>query len=289
MIGSFKPRPDYRYVQLRQALLDGRQTLPGPAGQGQANDGPAAGPPDELADELLAQVGRDGLGMATLGESLSDDDFVTFGTRFGLLTAETDPAVQPYVASGVILNLVAGMARTEEVSLQPFSVGPLTLHSEGSGRPLAEQPRYIILMCCCPGADDAAAPTLLVPMAGVLSRLDPAVLGILERTRYHGRDGMPTIAMRIGERLAFSFRDFDGDTLRWECEAPGVTEAEVIDAIAALLDAMYAPAGTTGLAWKRGRIVVIDNTYFFHGRRAGQLGPGQPRHLKRLRVRASLS
>lgn len=278
--GSFTQLADDPYVQLRHELLENGRILAVP--QTAAPD-PVPWSEDAAAG-LLRQVRRDGLGVVTLTEPLSDDEFIAFGERLGVIGAETDPAVRPYVEQGVILNLISGLARTADASLQPFSVGPLTLHSEGSGRPLAEQPRYVVLMCCDPGGDGTAAQTVLMPMAAVARQLDGQEIEILEHTRYHRRGSVPSVARRIGGRLAFSFRDFQRDNLEWQCEAAGVTEADVNAAFCALLNAVYSASAAMGLNWTRGRLAIIDNTFFFHGRTAGSLGPGTRRHLKRLRI-----
>jgi hypothetical protein len=282
MTGSFAQRADHPYIQVRDELLENSLVLAPP-------DIPSTEPvtwSQEVAAALLREVQCDGLGIVTLSEPLCDDDFIALGKRLGVIGAETDPAVQPYVDRGVILNLTSGLPRTADVSLQPFSAAPLTLHSEGSGRPLAQQPRYIVLMCCEPGDAAAAAQTVLVPMAAVAHEIGEAAFRILEHTRYYGRRGVPTVARRVDSRPVFSFRDFQYDPLDWQCDATGLVQADVNDAFCSLLTAIYSPGLATGLTWKRGRLAVVDNTFFFHGRTAGRFGPSARRHLRRLRILA---
>lgn len=278
--GTFLERDDHAHVPLRRAMLDSSAILPMPLGVVPA---PGAPRPSDVADAVAKGLREQGAGLVQLDEPLSDADFVEFGAALGTATEETDPAVQPFVTDKVILNLVNRHERTADVALQPFAENSLSLHSEGSGRPLHEQPRYIVLMCCSPGADPTSAQTVLIPMADVLDRLTPRQREVLSRTRYAHLPAGQTILREHGAGWAFSFRDFLGDALNWVNDAddePG----EVDEAIRALLAAMYQP-GALGVHWSRGLLVVIDNARFFHGRTAGVTSPLRPRHLKRLRIR----
>src|SRR5205085_9044849 len=99
------------------------------------------------------------------------------------------------------------------------------------------------------------------------------------------RAGAPSAILRqVGTRPVFSFRDFMAQPLAW-CHQPiDGTGADTVDAaIRALLAAMYTPDGVVGVRWHRGLLVVIDNTFFFHGRTAGRVSATHPtprrRHL----------
>ncbi|AUG77892.1 hypothetical protein CFP65_3085 [Kitasatospora sp. MMS16-BH015] len=284
MFGTFTPRPDHPHPGLRTRLLESGHELAEPAAH------PAPAGLSRLVPWVREQVRDTGLALARLDEPLDAAEFLALGTELGEIGEETDPAVRPYVERGRILNLVSEQARTEDISLQPFSTGPLTLHSEGSGRPLTAQPRYIVLMCRDPGDDGTAARTVLVPMDTVASRLSPHHLRALHGTSYRDAPGVPPVARALGDRTAFSFRDFDRQPLHWRTtgQAPsGPDPAQAVNgAIAALLAAMYQPEAALGVRWRRGTLAVIDNTRFFHGRTAGRFGAGARRHLQRLRVTA---
>ncbi|MBI0298321.1 TauD/TfdA family dioxygenase [Streptomyces sp. PRKS01-29] len=244
-----------------------------------------AGPPDALHQEVSEQLWRHGLAAVQLDEPLPNDRFTALGAFLGTAMPERDPAVAPYVEQEVILNLRSEHARTDDVSLQPFAVNHLSLHTESSGAPVDTQPRYIVLMCLAPGDAEQGARTVLVPMREVARRLAPETLAVLSRTRYRDRPGVPPIARRVGDRWVFSFRDFLADELQWSYEGPEEDATAVGDALRELLAAMYAPEHAQGLQWRRGLLVVIDNTYFFHGRTSGSATPeARRRHLKRLRV-----
>jgi hypothetical protein len=278
--GTFLERPDDPHVPLRAAMLSGETTLPQPAVP--VRTGRAADFPGEVFDQVSADLTGSGLAVVDLDEPAPADAFRAFGERLGEPMPERDPTVQPYVEQSVILNLRAERGHTADVSLAPFARNFLSLHSESSGRRVAEQPRHIVLMCCEPG-DATAAQTVLVPMSGVAERLGEDRVELLAGTRYLAATEPPTIARREAGRTVFSFRDFMSGALEWVGEGG---DADTVNAaLRALLAAMYAPGTVAGVHWRRGRVVIIDNTFFFHGRTAGSTGAGsRTRHLKRLRV-----
>ncbi|MFF6791191.1 hypothetical protein ACVW0K_002274 [Streptomyces filamentosus] len=244
----------------------------------------AADFPGKVLEGIEEDLLRYGLGVVRLDEPLPNDDFRKLGSALGTAIPETAPAVQSYVEDGVVLNLLADAGITQDVSLQPFASNPLSLHSEGSGRSVADQPRYIVLMCVEPG--DNSASTVLVPMDEVAAGLDAEDLRLLRATRYADAPGVPTVVRARGDHTVFSFRDFQQDALRWVCEAEGATPDAVNGALGRLLARMYDARGASGVLWSRGLLVVIDNTRFFHGRTAGlPHAAARTRHLKRLRIR----
>ncbi|MEU6173848.1 TauD/TfdA family dioxygenase [Streptantibioticus parmotrematis] len=290
MRGTFVERDRDPHVALREALLNSGRRLPPP------REPVVRVAAADLVTETPRQLQAHGLFLGALDTLPEDEDFILLGTSLGELIPETDPAVQVHVSRDVLLNLVSVHAETDDVSLQPFATGPLTLHSEGSGRPVAGQPRYIVLMCCDPGAPAARADgrepvpgqTVLIPMAAVHEALTPAHRDILRATRYRTGQAVPTVLREVDGRPVFSFRDFGSSALEWESDAAGVTESDVDDAFRALLAAMYAPERAGAVHWARGTLAAIDNTYFFHGRTSGATQqPGSRRHLKRLRIRTA--
>lgn len=295
MQGFFVSRPTDAHIASRANLLEGGSELappsvPVPEVRAEDFSGRAL-------DDFAGRLGETGLAGLLLDRPLSDERFRAFGEALGTPLPETDPAVLPNVSLDVVLNLVGERARTENVSLQPFAANPLSLHTEGSGRPVAEQPRYIVLMCCDPGDDRVAAQTVLAPMDAIGSRLTPPDLETLSRTRYRRNPQGPPIVRNIDGRQVFSFRDFLGESLEWTyggtdsgtgtASDPVGTASDPVDtALRALLTAMYAPGGHSGVRWERGLLLVIDNTFYFHGRRAGTFSvPARRRHLKRLRIK----
>jgi alpha-ketoglutarate-dependent taurine dioxygenase len=286
MIGSFLERESDPHVASRRALIEEPNVLPAPdVPVVMARAANVLGP---AVDALVASVAEHGLGVLQLDEPLSNSRFCELGTLFGNAMPETDPAVLPQVEGDVVLNLISAHGHTSDVSRQPFGTNALSLHTEGSGRATAEQPRYIILMCCNPGGDATAAQTVLVPMATVHDRLPADVAQLLSRTRYRTTHDVPWLLRQEAGRPVFSFRDFQQQTLEWELDGMADPEA-VSDAIRQLLRAIYTRAGVSGVHWRRSAVVVLDNRYFFHGRVAGAVEPlGEPRHLKRLRIAGSV-
>ncbi|MEU5029309.1 TauD/TfdA family dioxygenase [Streptomyces milbemycinicus] len=282
--GSFRASPSDPHVAAREVLLGNGRRLPGPNASHTPNDGPAGG--DALHREVTEQLWQRGLAAVQLDEPLPHDRFVALGGFLGTAVPETDPAVQPYVEDGIVLNLRSEHAPTPDVSLQPFARNSLSLHSESSGAALAEQPRYIVLMCVAPGDDPEHAMTVLVPMREVARRLAPHTLELLSRTRYRDRPKAPPVARRVDGHWVFSFRDFLDQELQWTHTGPHTDGEAVNGALRELLAAMYEPEPAAGVRWRRGLLVVIDNTYYFHGRTAGATAPPRSRrHLQRLRIR----
>lgn len=281
--GSFRASPSDPHLAPRERLLGNATPLHGPtAAPLREQEADTRG----LHQEVTEQLWRQGLAVVQLDQPLSPGRFRTLGDGLGTATPETDPAVQPFVQDGVILNLRSRHAPTAEVSLQPFARNSLSLHSESSGAEVSRQPRYIVLMCVNPGDETPHARTVLVPMREVARRLSPGTLELLSRTRYRDSPAAPPIARHVDGRWVFSFRDFLDQELRWTHDRPDTDPEAVNAALRELLTAMYAPEDALAVRWRRGLLVVIDNTYYFHGRTAGAAAPPrQQRHLQRLRIR----
>jgi TfdA family taurine catabolism dioxygenase TauD len=281
--GTFAEQSTDVHVGLRWNLLESGIVLPPPHPDvisARAVDFPYA-----AGDRLLSQLREFGLAAVQLDEPLSNDRFMVFGSLLGTAMPETDPSVKPYVESNVILNVVSEYDHTSDVSLQPFAANFLTLHTESSGRRAEEQPRYIVLMCCDPGDDATEAQTVLVPMTAVERRLTSGKIAILSQTRYRNSHRGPSIVRTLDGRFVFSFRDFISQTLEWRYAGDDRNADAINIAIRALLASMYAPDTAAGVNWTRGMLIIIDNTFFFHGRAAGPVATAtRRRHLKRLRI-----
>jgi hypothetical protein len=283
--GVFTEEPSDEHCRLRTRLLSAASLLPTPSADFTAAASDVSDVPDACAGRLAGPLRSRGLAVVQLDRPLRADDFRRLGARLGTLVPETDSAVQPYVEDGTVLNLLSDAGDTTDPSLQPFATTALALHSEGSGRAARTQPRYIVLMCVEPG-DDGGACTVLVPMRAVEAALSAADDRLLRATRYRDAPGVPPIARGQDGRTVYSFRDFQDIPLRWNCAAERADPAAVNRAIRRLLARMYSSGEVFGVGWTRALLVVIDNTWFFHGRTAGRSLPsGRPRHLKRLRVR----
>ncbi|MFE3551876.1 TauD/TfdA family dioxygenase [Streptomyces kronopolitis] len=281
--GCFSASRSDPHLAPRERLLGNAAPLHRPTAA--ALEGPEA---DDrgLHQEVTEQLWRQGLAVVQLDGPLPPDRFMALGESLGTATPETDPAVQPFVQDRVILNLRSRHAPTAEVSLQPFARNSLSLHSESSGASVPRQPRYIVLMCVNPGDDTPHAQTVLVSMRDVARRLSPGALELLSHTSYRDSPAAPPLARHVDGRWVFSFRDFLDQELRWTHDRPDTDPETVNAALRELLAAMYAPDETVAVRWRRGLLVVIDNTYYFHGRTAGAATPPrQQRHLQRLRIR----
>ena len=286
MNGSFLEQPADPHVRLRSALLDGGVPLPG--ANLDATNLRVADFPQCILQHLFPALRKTGLGVVRFDELLSDEQLITLGSLLGSPMPELDPEVQPYVTKEVILNLVSELGRTANPALQPFATTFLSLHSERSGQPVREQCRYIVLMCCDPGDTGMAAQTVLVPMSSVHRGLTGHEIALLAQTRYRRNEKGPFLLRNLDGRPVFSFRDFRADRLEWVfAGADGEAPPAINAAIQSLLVSMYSGRDAFGVQWAERLLVVIDNTFYFHGRTAGQGERGKrPRHLKRVRVRS---
>ncbi|MEO3871123.1 TauD/TfdA family dioxygenase [Nonomuraea sp. B12E4] len=281
--GAFTENSTDKHVAFRRDLLDSGRVLPPPPTP--VTHATAADFLDGPVHDALRNLAATGSAVVQLDEPLPTPRFLAFGELLGKAMPETDPAVQPYVENGVILQLRREHATTADVSLQPFATNSLSLHTESSGRKAEEQPRYIVLMCVAPGGDPTAAQTVLVPMTAIAEALAPESPAVLARTRYRSSTEGPRILRTVDGRRVFSFRDFLSQPLHW-AHLGDADEAAVNRSILDLLAAMYGSTAA-GVHWSRGMIVVIDNARYFHGRTASPAeaaATDSPRHLKRLRI-----
>ncbi|QHC31820.1 MULTISPECIES: TauD/TfdA family dioxygenase [unclassified Streptomyces] len=281
MKGTFRERPDHPHVALRDRLLD----------QGRGYDLPLtplpgrADAPWETARAVLdAQVRPHGIGLLDLDRVMSNEEFLAFGAVLGTAQPERSADVAGMVDDGVILNLRTCRPATADPARQPFAANPLTLHSESSGAPVAAQPRYIVLMCVAATEQKTAGQTVLVAMSDVHDALSPGTRKLLGHLRYDRPGEVPAVLRHCDGRPVFSLRDFHHTPMDWTLDTRADDPAEVNRALAEAYAALYSRR-CSGLRWVPGRLAVIDNTRYFHGRtRAPEPAPGRVRHLKRLRV-----
>jgi len=283
MQGVFLEQPTDPHVQLRSTLLGWNALLPSPPAI--RSNGSQSAEHLIRGCGLLDRLAQFGLCVLERDEPMTDREFIRLGSLLGNILPETDPSVQPHVDEQVILNVVSVHSDTNDVTRQPFAVNSLSLHTESSGRPLSHQPRYIVLMCVEPG-EATAARTVLVPMTSVENMLSSEAIEVLTGTRYH-RQGVPYLVRNVGNRRVFSFRDFVQEPLHWTHDRGAEDQTAIVNcALRELLAGMYSATDARAITWKTGLLVVIDNTYFFHGRAAaaGVAGLQRRRHLKRLRI-----
>ncbi len=234
-----------------------------------------------------------------LERTLTNQEFIRFGTLLGDLIPERAQAVRQYVEDEFVLNTKQELAETEDIDLQPFAENYITLHTEMSLSPILEQPRFIVLMCEQAPAPNTGGQTILASMGDVYERLLPVDKNILRHTHYQqgrGQDSspyetrLPAFLFSRNNRPVFSFRDFNNQPLEWYYdgeEQDSGTSQRVNESLYRLLMAMYDRRKVQGIHWKYGTLFVIDNTFFFHGKSYCRIRPGTPpRWLKRLRIRA---
>ncbi|MEU6259169.1 TauD/TfdA family dioxygenase [Streptomyces sp. NPDC047043] len=281
MKGTFRERPDDPHVALREALLDSGRHYDLPLAP---LPGRADAPRETATTVLDAQLRPHGIGLLDLDRVMSNEEFRAFGAVLGTAQPERSADVADMVDDGVILNLRMSRPATADPARQPFAANALTLHSESSGAPVAAQPRYIVLMCVAATEQGTAGQTVLVAMSDVHDALTPDTRGLLRHLRYDRPGKVPTV-LRVGDRRpVFSLRDFHHTPMDWSLDTQVDDPADVNHALAEMYAAMYG-SRCSGLRWLPGRLVVIDNTKYFHGRtRALEPAPGRFRHLKRLRV-----
>jgi hypothetical protein len=190
------------------------------------------------------------------------------------------------VECGFVLNLISRFPSSVEAARQPFSRGALTLHTEGSGRPASERPRYIALCCEHAGGDERGR-TLAVRMRDVAAALAPDDLELLSQTRYRRHTPGEAIAAHRPQGWTFCFRDFEGEPLEWTHDGGCASPERINAALEALLIALYR-APVSAVRWRRGCLAILDNQLVFHGREAME-PDASPRHLRRVRLLAGLA
>lgn len=283
--GVFLERPDDPHVHLRNSLLIEQPTArPVELAIDRAE---CTWPIDRIVAAVRQPLSRQGYSLLQFDGELPDLElFRRIGDNLGRAMRETDPTVQPFVEDGVILHVVSEFGHIDKPELQPFSTDYLSLHSESSNRAIAEQPRYILLLCLDAGDPLSRAQTVLASMANVAARLSDDTLTLLTDTHYRRCAGEPTIARQTGDGYAFSFRDFRSSELEWTSKADSADVSDVDTALRSLLASMYDQDGAMLVAWQRGLMVTIDNWRFFHGRTRGESSarPASKRHLVRMRL-----
>jgi hypothetical protein len=229
-----------------------------------------------------------GVALINFDQSLTNKQFISFGNYFGHPISEEASATQRYVDENIILNLISEQGHTSNVDTQPFSTNYLTLHTESSARKIAEQPDYIILMCCEKGFGTIEQKTVLVSIESVINQLTENEIALLSKTKYFCNLEGPTIIRKENGRFIISFRDFYPGAIEWIYFGDETNVHAINSAMSSLLYAMYNSNSAMGISWKNGNVVIVGNTYFFHGRTAGTVEKIPPyRHLKRLRIIAS--
>lgn len=232
----------------------------------------------EWADELRAWLDRRGVAHIDLDGELTTDRFIALAAVLGTPQPETSPEVARFVDDGVVLNLSPALKWSASTAYEPFSWSAVRLHTEGSARPPAQQPRYLMFHCIEPGSPTTGDQTVLVSMADVRERLSDEQAGILSTVRFdRGAEAAPLVR---ADSPVFCFRDYGAEEIPWTCSRAGVSPGQVVQAIVHLAIAMYT-APCFGVDWVRNALVVIDNQRFFHGRTKGA---GVHRHLRRIRV-----
>lgn len=265
----------------RRALLSAPQPLPPPEWL-TAVPGEAANAVS-MAAALAAAADRDGASVLLLDRPLTPEEFLAVGQGLGQAIPEGTGTVQQFVHERFILNLVVEFAATDDTDRQPFSRSPILMHSEGSRRTLAGQPRYLIFNCVEPSPVSCGGQTVVVRNDDVTERVPAGCREVLAQVRY-AEGGAPILRWEQS-RPVLCFRDFGDAPLTWETARP-LASASVGRAFDALMSAIYHPELLRALTWSSHQLVVLDNRRLLHGRTAipEHDGGAARRHLQRLRL-----
>jgi len=292
MIGTFLEQSTDAHMALRQEVLRRKTWFPTPPWL-QTH---ACSADDVAASSAIAAAALDALGAAFLqfDRELSNAELIALAATLGDPLTQPNPRTQPWVDDGVILNLRAEQDETDDQEWGLlFAENYVMLHTELAAKPVAGQPRYVLLCCVEAPQFDDGGQTLLVSMEEVVSRLSRREAGILQRTWPARNPGAPPFLRFEGQRAVFSFKDAEGEQTAWIFDGADdmrVTVGDVNAAIQALLRALYEPAGVMGFHWQPHALAVFDNMRCFHGRTFGQRPTNgrPPRHLRRVRVTSGM-
>jgi Taurine catabolism dioxygenase TauD, TfdA family len=287
MAGHFCEHPGDRHAVMRESVLRRRRSYSLPPGiepmPARANDLPRG-----IAMGHAA-LDAHGAALLALDRPLSNGEFIQLANGFGTPLPQPNPRTRPWVEDQVILNLRADYPETSDHHWGLlFAENYVMLHTELAARPVATQPRHILLLCVEPSPPDSGGQTVLVSMSGVLRHLTDRQADILRATRLAQPDGAPPFLRSADGREIFAFKDEAQSGIPWKYDGgdPYVGPTDIDDAIRAMLEALYDQAGVSGLWWKRSMLGIIDNHRFFHGRTFAPRRPDvPPRHLRRVRVR----
>ena len=277
------------HVAGRQAVLRRTEWYPAPAGaRPDADREVRAGDLVGVFAQLKLGLETRGLALVQLDRLLTNPELITLATLLGAPQQQSDERLAPYVEDDVILNLRAEHAETEDLTWQLlFAENYVMMHTELAGRLIHDQVRYLMFQCVNAPVRDEGGQTLLVPMPAVRARLTDRQAEILHATRHADYLAPPTFLSWHEGREVFAVKDAEGEHLPWRYEGddPSVTAADVTEALAALLDALYQQDTTYGVPWEPLMLGVFDNTRFFHARSFSRRPvDGPPRHLREIRV-----
>ena len=239
-----------------------------------------------VVPEVRAALRETGLVRIVLDRPLSTGELLDLADQLGgALPQPGTHALSDYVERDLVFNLRQDVGTTNpEDPMTMVSTNPLNLHSEISMRPLALQPRFVLLHCVDPPELDRGGQTVVVPMAGVVDRLSMDQQAILRHVKLRDFPETPPVLRWEGDLPVLCFRDWEMETLAWEYLGPDtdITATQTNEALASILHGMHEPANTWGVHWTPGSVLIWDNWRYFHGRTHVRSVATRRRHLQRL-------
>lgn len=232
---------------------------------------------DEVGASLQKDILLRGIAIVDLDRHLDAADLKMLGERLGTVVDEYDEAVLPFTSAGAVLRLAATRPASD-ASLQPFSLAPITFHTEGS-RWRSKRPKLLLFQCVTAGTPDTGGQTLLRDCEELIEALSPTTTRVLAETSLVSECTDTPVLSRGVLGWELTFRDPDPEPARWSSTAP---HAAVDAALLDLTAGVYDPKAVLGIHWRPNRIVLLDNQRFLHGRSALR---DARRVLQRVRIR----
>lgn len=220
----------------------------------------------ELVKRVLAS---DGIAYLRVKDAFTPTDFLEVATRFGDPLPELDPVARRNCILPEILQIAVTTPNKPSIYEQPFSLEPISLHTEMSRALEHAQPRFLLFACRATPASNVSSGTLVVSQKEVISRLSKTAKSVLMQTRLASHEGAPNVILKwsdeegnVAQRL--SFRDPLPAMLEYWI-GDGFHE-NVSAALVELLDVLYVRVPVRTVSWSTGTIAVLDNYRLLHGR-----------------------
>lgn len=244
---------------------------------------------DVIKAYMLDELNKNGIAVINCNKHLETREFIDIAEFFGLPMVEFCPKIQTFVQDQVVLNINTVYDTTKCIEHQPFASNFISMHTENSLSPPEKRSSLLLFQCIDPPLPGSGGHTVLISINNLIKKLSLKTRNILEKTCYKGRELNDPILEVINNSYHLKFRDFMYEPLEWvywsSSKIPNDLNIgmNINNAIENLLCSIY-KSSFNRVDWRKGTIVLIDNTKFMHGRTAQSALKNSNRHLQRIRI-----